>query len=278
MTRTRPALIGGALAATLLAATVAVSAPQSTSATTATGAGEAITFIKVAHATTGHVRSKAPKPSPRQTYMTATSSDGRVLPLRWNPCQKTITYKVNLSAVPSSSRPSVLKDVHAAFASAKSASKHTFTYRGTTTQIGPDTPAAKAAAEIIVAFVPDSKTVLDLSRPTDAVGGISAASVPYTTRSLALSHRGYVTVKTPDVIKRYGAGTGGGNTRRNLLAHEIAHVLGLDHVKYSEQIMYPALHSRSPKQYSHYGDAAGMKTIGKSPSCVLSNNTLRDLS
>src|SRR6478672_6706908 len=50
--------------------------------------------------------------------------------VRWNGCQKAITYKVNLSSVPSSLRSTVLADTKVAVAKVAANTSFVFSYKG----------------------------------------------------------------------------------------------------------------------------------------------------
>src|SRR6478672_4275837 len=59
--------------------------------------------------------------------------NGTTVPLRWNGCQKAITWKVNLAAVPSAQRATVLSETKTAVARVAGSTGFTFSYKGYTT-------------------------------------------------------------------------------------------------------------------------------------------------
>lgn len=50
--------------------------------------------------------------------------------------------------------------------------------------------------------------------------------------------------------ERFESGTGAGKTRRNLLLHELGHMLGLDHVDSTASLMNPVVGKHSPDGFS----------------------------
>jgi hypothetical protein len=62
-------------------------------------------------------------------------------------------------------------------------------------------------------------------------------------------------------------GFGPGLTRGNLVAHELGHVIGLDHVQDRRQVMYPAISASSPDSYG-IGDRAGLAALGAEAGCL----------
>lgn len=62
-------------------------------------------------------------------------------------------------------------------------------------------------------------------------------------------------------------GFGAGLSRGNLELHEIAHVVGLDHVADRNEIMNPSVTDRSPDGYGA-GDRAGLAQLGAGAGCL----------
>lgn len=62
-------------------------------------------------------------------------------------------------------------------------------------------------------------------------------------------------------------GFGPGRTRGNVVAHELAHVLGLHHVVDATQLMNPSLSTSSPDGYRS-GDLAGLAALGRGAGCL----------
>ena len=202
--------------------------------------------------------------------------------VRWNGCQQAITYKVNLGAVPSSLRSTVLAETKTAIAQIAYNTKFTFAYKGTTTEVPRVGSMPTQTAELVIAYTSPSKTTYSLSGATLGQGGlyygwvsrVSGGTTSYTVAAL----RGFVVVDTPQLLAQTRGGYGTGMRRSNLLVHELGHAVGLQHVSDTHQQMYPVLRSTSPKLL-YSGDRAGLAKVGKGAGCV---NTaympLKDLS
>ena len=216
----------------------------------------------------------------RLTY--ASLPNGTKQVVRWNGCQKTITYKVNLAAVPSSQRAAVLSDTKAAIAKVALNTTFVFTYKGTTSEVPRVGSMAKQSAELVVAFTSPSKTNYSLAGSTLGQGGLYYGWVSRTvsgrTTYTVAAQRGFVVIDTPQMLQQTRGGTGTGLRRTNLLAHELGHAVGLEHVSDTHQQMYPVLRTTSPKLFAA-GDRTGLTKVGRASGCI---NTaympLRDLS
>ena len=202
--------------------------------------------------------------------------------VRWNGCQKTITYKVNLAAVPSAQRSAVLSDTKAAVAKVALNTKFVFTYKGTTSEVPKVGSMAKQSAELVIAFTSPSKTNYSLAGSTLGQGGLYYGWVSRTvngrTSYTVAAQRGFVVIDTPQMLNQAKGGTGTGLRRTNLLAHELGHAVGLQHVSDTRQQMYPSIRTASPTLF-YTGDRAGLAKVGKAAGCI---NTaylpLKDLS
>lgn len=202
--------------------------------------------------------------------------------VRWNGCQTAITYKVNLYAVPTSIRTSVLNDVKTALSKVTASTGFTFSYKGSTTEVPRVGSMPKQTAELIVAFTSPSKTNYSLYGSTLGQGGMYygwvARTVSGRTTYTVAAQRGFVVIDTPQMLKQLKGGTGTGYRRSNLLAHELGHAMGLQHVEDTRQQMYPVLRSTSPQLF-YSGDRYGLTKVGKGVGCI---NTaympLKDLS
>ena len=61
-------------------------------------------------------------------------------------------------------------------------------------------------------------------------------------------------------------GFGKGASPGTLLLHELAHALGLDHVRTASQVMYPSLRSTHRGRFEA-GDLAGLRAVGAAQGC-----------
>jgi hypothetical protein len=216
----------------------------------------------------------------RLTY--ASLPNGTKQVVRWNGCQRAITYKVNLASVPSTQRTSVLADTKTSIAQVAAYTGFVFSYKGTTTEVPRVGSMPTQTAELVVAFTTPSRTNYSLSGSTLGQGGLYYGWVSRTVSGKTIysvaAMRGFVVIDTPQMLSQTRAGTGTGLRRTNLLAHELGHAVGLQHVDDPRQQMYPILRITSPRLF-YTGDRTGLAKVGKGAGCI--NTTympLKDLS
>jgi hypothetical protein len=207
------------------------------------------------------------------TYQLTTMKlpNGTTVPLRWNGCQKAVTWKANLAAVPLAQRTAVLSETKTAVARIASYTGFTFSYKGYTAEVPTPGSMTKQTAELVVAYTSPTRTRYDLSGSILGQGGLygawvsrtSAGRTTYTTAAL----RGFVVIDTPQMLAQTSAGFGSGARRTNLLLHELGHAFGLQHVGTTSQQMYPTLTSRSPSGLAS-GDRYGLYKAGKTSGCI----------
>ena len=211
------------------------------------------------------------------SYQSLTTSHQTVM--RWNPCQAGIKYRVNLgqAASTTSGRAAALKDVKGAIYRLSVATGIHYQYLGTTTRIptGVDWWRNTSDAELIISWVnqnyASTRTSLLLG---DSRGWLSGTAGWQSWRWGAFGStpagaaivRGYVVLNAAQ-RSQYKAGFGSGRTRGELLIHELAHTVGLNHVSSSSQIMYPYMVSRSSANYAS-GDRAGLAKVGRAAGCI----------
>lgn len=198
-----------------------------------------------------------------------TLGNGHKVVARWNPC-RTHTYKVNLAAVPTATRTTVLAETQAALRVLATKTGISFTYKGATTEVPRAGSYATQSADIIVAFTTPLKTNY-LYSAAEARGG-NAASMRATTSGTTVTYtaaivKGYVVVDTAKLLRSYKAGFGTGVRRGNLMLHELGHVIGLNHVSNARLLMNPVLSTYSPNGYA-VGDAAGLTVVGSRAGCI----------
>lgn len=203
--------------------------------------------------------------------------DGTSLTLRWNPCQASVTYRVNAAlAWPTyAGRVAAIKEVRAAFSVLGRATGITFRYLGTTTVVPTGTTWSESLgdAEIVVAWVRQgsrSSTLLGRAGAGYAAGTGGFAYKTWTwpvgSAPQAAIGRGFVVLNAA-VVTSFTAGFGAGSTRGQLLLHELAHVVGLKHVSSAAQLMYPVLVPRATSAYRP-GDVAGLRLVGRPAGCL----------
>jgi hypothetical protein len=212
----------------------------------------------------------------------ATMPNRTKVAVRWNGCQRAITYKVNLSSVPRAQRATILAETKTAVGQIAAVTRFTFSYKGTTTEVPRIGSMPRQSAELVIAYTTPSKTNYNLYGSLLGEGGLyygwSSRTVNGRTTYSVAAQRGFVVIDTPDMLRRTRIGYGTGARRTNLMVHELGHAMGLQHVSDIHQQMYPVLSSRSPKGLA-WGDRAGLTRIGRGAGCI--NTTylpLRDLS
>lgn len=207
-------------------------------------------------------------------YAPVNSGRAKVL-LRWNPCQ-TITYKVNVSAVPAARRAAVVQQLQAGVAKLSSAlstssGRVTFAYRGTTTEVPRTSTIDRQSAELIIAVTTPRSTDVKIGNGVLGYGGYTYWTWSSTSASGAKTYgaaisRGWVVLDVTGFL-RLRSGFGAGLTQGNVVLHELAHSMGLDHVRDARQIMYPTLTPSAPSGYGA-GDRAGLAKLGRAAGCI----------
>ena len=211
------------------------------------------------------------------TYKVATVClpNGSKPVLRWNPCQRVVTYKVNLASVPSASRATILAETKGSVARVGAATGITFSYKGTTSEVPQPGSASRQSAEVVIAWTAPSKTQYSLSGSVAGQGGFSYAwsgrTVNGRTTYSYAAQRGFVVLDTAQALSQLKGGYGTGLRRNNLVMHELGHAVGLQHVSDTRQLMYPSLRSAGPSGFAA-GDKAGLAKVGRAAGCLTTTN------
>jgi hypothetical protein len=191
-------------------------------------------------------------------YKYSTSS-----PARWDPC-RTIGYRVNARQATSGA----ILDVKGAFKRLGHATGFKFVYRGTTTGIPQNGGNSwyPAGTQIVVAWARPSQSSMLRLFPTAVGVGSAVTSGGYVNgdgTTISRIIRGAVVVNSNRV---YRGGFGPGNTRGDIVLHELGHTMGLSHVGSSKQIMYPMVTSGLARLGK--GDLGGLERRGARLGCV----------
>lgn len=249
--------------------------------------GAALVSLATAAVATVATTAAAPPPARASTeaYKLSYASlpNGTSQVIRWNGCQAAITYKVNLAAVPTAQRATVLSETQAVIRTLATSTGFRFSYKGQTTEVPRFGSSPTQSAEVVIAYTTPSKTNYNLYGSVLAMGGntyswVSRTVSGRTTYSVA-AQRGFVVIDTPQTLSYTRGGFGTGLRRTNLLFHELGHVVGLQHVSDTRQQMYPVLTTRAPYAYASTGDVVGLKRVGRGAGCInTSGLAMRDLS
>jgi hypothetical protein len=179
--------------------------------------------------------------------------------LRWNPCTA-VHWRADLRNAPAGTL-AVLKS---AVAEVSSKTGIAFVYDGAATWI-PQKGKFNQPSSLIVSFG---------RRP----GRPSASN--YLTGGSNVGYGGFMsngTYKNGRVV--YGITKGfvvidadrfpflSSKIKKGVLMHELGHAVGLNHAKYSSELMYPTISNSSPNGYSA-GDLTGLRLLGRSAGCI----------
>jgi hypothetical protein len=186
-------------------------------------------------------------------------------PIRWNPCVRSITYKINLDGAPRSQLTAMLKAV----ATVKAATRLPLRYGGTTTVMptlrseADGSMVRNARADIVIAFARPGtgrgRTDI-LQNDNKSRGGIYWQSFTGPD-GLGLRASAGVVVITWNHLAQPPA------VRQAIYLHELAHAMGLGHVTDRSQLMYPQVSVRTFGR----GDLAGLARVGARTGCLSSS-------
>lgn len=197
----------------------------------------------------------------------AASHSFLVRPLaRWNPCAR-IDYRVNDARA----RAGALRDVKQAVLRIRHATGLNLVYAGRTSKV----PTGKvgdrypSGTELVIAWARPAATNMLGAGSTAAGRGGPVYSSGYVDGAGDLTYlikQGGV-VLNANLNSRIRNGFGTGQTRGELLMHEIGHALGLGHTSARGQIMYRTLQPGIARFEA--GDLAGLNRLGAQQGCLV---------
>jgi hypothetical protein len=202
---------------------------------------------------------------PIQSHATAGSSSDYAINVysgwtqRWNPCQS-IHYKVNTSLAPGQ-----LSRVISAVASVSQATGLHFVYDGATSYV-PEAGQWNQPDELVVSFANhngmNSGSTYLAGANQLGEGGFQST---YTTSNGRISD--YKITKGYAVIDATAFSYSSDKVKNDTLLHELGHAVGLNHARYTSEIMYPVISNNSPTGYTA-GDLAGLAKVGSGNGCL----------
>jgi hypothetical protein len=199
---------------------------------------------------------------------TTTLPDGTTTVVRWDPCAGRIGYRVNVRALDRGDRSRAVRETKARVRQLARASGLRFSYRGKTSFVPRTDNASSQPAQLVVAYTTPEHTDYPLAGAVAGYGGTHFGWSTGTDRSVSYGvTSGYVIIDVPDTDSWSTSLRRGGVTRPGLLAHELGHAVGLEHVSDRHQLMYPTLHAKSPRSYAA-GDRAGLEQVGRAAGCL----------
>jgi hypothetical protein len=167
-------------------------------------------------------------------------------PVRWDSCAP-IHYQVNTTYA----TRGALADVQAAVGQVARASGLRFVYDGPSPQIPTSRWDQDPHHPVLVAWA--SPTQTDLIKPgVSGNGGAGRVGDRYVTGSVVLNS---------DQNTLFAPVGGAGQTRVNLLEHELGHVVGLGHAQHPGQVMFGEISADTPDGFAA-GDRAGLAQLG----------------
>ncbi|MGZ5212800.1 MAG: hypothetical protein ACXWXM_03495 [Actinomycetota bacterium] len=184
-------------------------------------------------------------------------------PVRWNPCEP-IHYVVNLGAAP----PGSLEDVQAAVLRLSSATGIAFTYDGLTDEVPtrdrdvyqPDRYGDRWAP-VLIGWVDPRTSSFDFDPGGREAAGVAGPLYPSPGPS-TIYVSGVVAINVADPNP---PGFGFPGAQGPVVLHELAHVLGLGHIKAQGELMEPSgggVIGFGP------GDLEGLRELGSSAGCL----------
>jgi hypothetical protein len=182
-------------------------------------------------------------------------------PVRWNPCEP-IHYVVNLGAAPAGS----LADVQAAALELSGATGIVFAYDGLSEEVPslgrdpyqPDRYGDRWAP-VLIGWVDPTESSFDFDP-----GGREAAGVAGPLTAGALQDIYVSGVVAINVADPNPPGFGSPGSQGPVLLHELAHVLGLGHIKVQGELMEP---SGGGVVDFGPGDLEGLRQLGRAAGC-----------
>lgn len=192
------------------------------------------------------------------------SANGQVI--RWNPC-RVITYQVNMTGASAGA----LIDVQGTMSRLATANGLSFRYLGSTGAIPQKAWLSSwptTTADIVVAWAyagTGRSTILPSTAAGEGGWTSTGAYTPAGSIVWQIRHGFVVLNRASNSAMRPGFGAG--QTRGELLLHEVGHAVGLQHTSATTQIMYATLQARSTTAYG-WGDLMGLRRVGRGAGCI----------
>ncbi|HEX5936880.1 MAG TPA: matrixin family metalloprotease [Actinomycetota bacterium] len=219
-------------------------------------------------ATASPSETPSPTPSPRPKVDGAFRFLGRIAgaPVRWNPCQ-TITYAVNTGGA----SPPVIPDLRAALRRVTDATGIPFRPVGRT---GESFFRAYermrfrgvARSELLVIWVDHERYERILRQVGDRRPSIAFAKTMAGISSDRDQYFGGIIVIDEDATATRGFNYR--YTHGSVLLHELGHIMGLDHVRDPDQLMYSGRHPDFSLRDYGPGDLEGLRRLGTDAGCL----------
>ena len=188
-------------------------------------------------------------------------------PVRWNPCE-TISYAVNTDGATSSIKP----DLHEAMARVTRATQIEFVSVGTTEETFLRAyqrmryQGVIRKAELIIIWVDHGDYQAILRRLHDPRPSIAFAKTMAGLFADQDQYFGGIIVMDAEATSQRGFGHS--YAHGSVLLHELGHIMGLDHVKDPDQLMYSGRYPNYGLHDFGAGDLEGLRRIGMDAGCL----------
>jgi hypothetical protein len=218
---------------------------------------------------TGTTPSLSPAPATRPTVDGAFRFLEHVggEPVRWDPCES-ISYAVNTAGASSSIRA----DLHEAIARVTRATGIEFESVGMTSETFIKAyqrmryEGVVREAELIVIWVDHAEYEVILQRLNDSRPSIAFAKTMAGLYADQDQYFGGIIVMDADATAIRGFGHR--YAHGSVLLHELGHIMGLDHVKDPDQLMYSGRHPNFGLRGFGAGDLEGLRRLGADAGCL----------
>jgi hypothetical protein len=188
-------------------------------------------------------------------------------PVRWNPCE-TISYAVNTDGAASSIKP----DLHEALARVTRATHVEFVSVGTTEETFMRAyqrmryQGVIRKAELILIWVDHDDYRAILRRLQDPRPSIAFAKTMAGLFADQDQYFGGIIVMDAEATSQHGFGHR--YAHGSVLLHELGHIMGLDHVKDPDQLMYSGRYPNYGLHDFGAGDLEGLRRLGIDAGCL----------
>ncbi len=192
---------------------------------------------------------------------TRSSRKGRRGPVRWNPCEP-LRYVVNVADAP----PGSIADVQEAVRRISAVTGVAFAYEGLTDEVlerrrdvVQEDRYGDRWAPVLVTWVDPDTSSVSFRSDGDIAAGVAT---PFTPPGSDVIVSGWIAINADDPNV---PGFDSPDAQGPIVLHEWGHVMGLDHVEESGQLMHPSgggVSDLGP------GDIEGLRRIGRSEGCL----------
>jgi hypothetical protein len=179
--------------------------------------------------------------------------------MRWNPCAP-VHWRADVRNAPAGT----LSAVQASVGNLSAKTGIPFVYDGPASYI-PQRGGSAQPAALVVSF---GRRAGRPSASNYLTGGTNVGYGGYTASGTYKNGHVVYAIRTGFVVidaDRYPFLSS--KIRKGVLMHELGHAAGLNHARYSQELMYPTISNSSPDGYSA-GDLAGLRLLGRPAGCL----------